>query len=125
MFRAGKLSLPLVAALAAALWAGGCAARPAGSRSGSAARPGAAPTSLGMAPISLAAGRVASVNASARFVVVSFPVGQVPPNDTRFAIFHAGQKVGALKISGPAQDTFTVGDITAGSAQEGDEVRAE
>jgi hypothetical protein len=28
-------------------------------------------------------------------------------------------------VTGPAAETFTVGDIAAGSAQEGDEVRAE
>ena len=70
-------------------------------------------------------GRVASVNAQARFAVVNFPVGQVPANETRLGIFRAGAKVGVLKISGPAADNFTVGDIIDGSAQDGDEVRAE
>jgi hypothetical protein len=65
------------------------------------------------------------VIAPAKFAVISFPVAQMPANDTRLAIFRAGAKVGEVKISGPAQGTFTVGDITAGSAQEGDEVWAE
>jgi hypothetical protein len=65
------------------------------------------------------------VNAQANIVVVSFPIGQLPDNGTKFSLFRAGAKVGEIKISGPAAETFTVGDITAGSAQEGDEVRAE
>ena len=35
------------------------------------------------------------------------------------------RKSGELKVSGPQEDTFTVGDITAGSVQVGDEVRLE
>lgn len=82
-------------------------------------------TNFVIAPAIVAAGRVASVNAQARFAVVNFPVGQVPARDTRFAIYHSGQRVGSLRISGPAEGTFTVGDIIAGSAQDGDEVRPE
>lgn len=78
-----------------------------------------------MTPARLPIGRIASVNAQAKFAVINFPVGQLPPNDTRFSIFHAGMKTGEIRITGPAQDTFTVGDIIAGTAQEGDEVRGE
>jgi hypothetical protein len=70
-------------------------------------------------------GRIASVNAQAKFAVISFPIGQLPANETKFAIFHGGAKVGEIRITGPAQENFTVGDIMAGAAQEGDEVRAE
>ncbi|HTD66036.1 MAG TPA: hypothetical protein VK846_05840, partial [Candidatus Limnocylindria bacterium] len=68
---------------------------------------------------------ISSVNQPGKFAVVNFPVGQVPPNDTRLSIFRAGTKVGEMRVSGPAADTFTVGDITSGEAAEGDEVRAE
>jgi len=64
-------------------------------------------------------------NAQAKFAVINFPLGQLPANDTRLSIFHAGMKAGEIKITGPAQESFTVGDIVSGSAQEGDEVRAE
>ena len=76
-------------------------------------------------PATSAVGRVASVNLPGKFVVLSFPIGQVPTNDTRLAIFHAGAKVGEVRVTGPAQENLTVGDITAGMAEDGDEARAE
>jgi hypothetical protein len=82
-------------------------------------------TNLVITPAKSAVGRVASVNQQARFAVVSFPIGQVPPVDSRFAVFRGGEKTGELKMTGPTQDSFTVGDIVAGMVQEGDEVRAE
>ena len=84
-----------------------------------------ASTNLVIKPASSAVGRVASVNLQGRFVVLSFPIGQLPTNDTRLAIFHAGAKVGEVRITGPAQENLTVGDITAGTAEDGDEVRGE
>ena len=68
-------------------------------------------------------GRVSSVNASLRFVVLTFPLGQVPPADTHLGVFRNGANVGELKITGPRQDDNTVADIMAGDAQVGDEVR--
>jgi len=82
-------------------------------------------TNVVMTPARSATGRISSVNQPGKFAVVNFPVGQVPPNDTRLSIFRAGTKVGEMRVSGPAADTFTVGDITSGEAAEGDEVRAE
>lgn len=82
-------------------------------------------TNLVIAPTRSAVGRVASVNAQAKFAVINFPIGQLPANETRLSIFHAGMKSGEIRITGPAQENFTVGDIVAGSAQEGDEVRAD
>jgi hypothetical protein len=76
-------------------------------------------------PASTLVGRVASVNAPASIVVVSFPIGQLPENGTKFSLFRGGAKVGEIRISGPTAETFTVGDIIAGSARDGDEVRAE
>jgi len=84
-----------------------------------------ASTNLVIKPSSSAVGRVASVNLPGRFVVLSFPVGQVPTNNTRLAIFHAGAKVGEVRVTGPAQENLTVGDITAGAAEDGDEARSE
>src|SRR4051812_8255249 len=84
-----------------------------------------AQTNLVITPAKSSVGRVASVNKAGNFAVINYPIGQVPANDTRLSIFHGGQKVGEVKISGPAADNFTVGDITSGSAQDGDEVRAE
>ena len=82
-------------------------------------------TNLVITPVKSPIGHIASVNAQAKFAVINFPVGQVPPNETRLSVFHSGAKTGEIKITGPAQENFTVGDIISGSAQEGDEVRAE
>ena len=70
-------------------------------------------------------GRIASVNKQANIVIVSFPVGQLPANNTRAAVFHAGMKAGEVKITGPAVESLIAGDIIAGSVEEGDEVRME
>ena len=82
-------------------------------------------TNLVMTPTASPVGRVASVNAQAKFAVISFPVGQLPANESKLAVFRAGTKVGEIRVTGPSQENFTVGDITMGTAQEGDEVRAE
>lgn len=66
-----------------------------------------------------------SVSKEGNFAVVSFPLGQVPSNGTVFSVYRSGMKTGQLKISGPAQESLTVGDFIAGVGQEGDEVRAE
>ena len=71
------------------------------------------------------AGKVVSVNQNLRFVVLDFPFGDMPALDQRMSVFRQGQKVGELKVSGPQNDTNIVADITAGSAQVGDEARQE
>jgi hypothetical protein len=88
-------------------------------------RPSTGNTNLVITPASSLVGRVASVNAQAGIVVLGFPIGQLPENGTKFSLFRAGAKVGEVKVTGPAAENFTVGDISAGTAREGDEVRAE
>jgi hypothetical protein len=68
-------------------------------------------------------GRVAMVNAEARFVVISFPPGPVPPTDHRLSVYRNGLKVGEVKVTGPRNENNTVADITAGDVQVHDEVR--
>ena len=70
-------------------------------------------------------GKVVSVNQELRFVVLDFPLGDMPLVDQRLSVYRQGQKVGELKVSGPQNDTNIVADITAGNAQVGDEVRQE
>ena len=82
-------------------------------------------TNLLITPVNSSVGHVASVNPQARFAVVSFPIGQLPATDTRLSLFRGDKKVGEIKITGPAQDNLTVGDIIVGAAREGDEVRGE
>ena len=67
--------------------------------------------------------KVVRYNSVGRFVVLSFPVGQMPETGQTFSIYHAGAKVGEVKITGPQRDTDTVADLTQGSAEEGDDVR--
>ncbi len=67
--------------------------------------------------------RVASYNSVGRFVVLSFPVGQMPDMDQTFFLYRAGLKVGEVKITGPQRDNDVVADLVTGTAQVGDEVR--
>jgi hypothetical protein len=81
-----------------------------------------APTPIVTPDTSLSA-KVVRYNSVGRFVVLSFPVGQVPPTGQTFFLYRAGMKVGEVKITGPQRDNDTVADLTAGDAQEGDDVR--
>jgi hypothetical protein len=67
-------------------------------------------------------GTVSWVNADWRFVVLTFPVGQMPALEQRLSVYRRGLKVGELKVSGPQQDDSIVADITAGEAARGDTV---
>ena len=68
-------------------------------------------------------GKVAHVNPTARFVVLTYPLGKLPPIEKRLSVYRNGMKVAELKVTGPARDQNTVADITAGEAQPGDEAR--
>ena len=68
-------------------------------------------------------GRVASANATLRFVVLTFPLGQLPANDSLMDVYRNGNKVGEVKITGPQRDENTVADVVSGGAEKGDEVR--
>jgi hypothetical protein len=76
-------------------------------------------------PGSSNSGRISSVNAGARFVVISFASGQLPALERQLGVFRNGLKVAEIKITGPHRDGNTVGDILAGECQAGDEVRLE
>lgn len=68
-------------------------------------------------------GRVTSVKPELRFVVLTFPLGQLPPLGSRMNVFRNGAIVGEIKITGPQRDDNSVADIVLGDAQKGDEVR--
>jgi hypothetical protein len=68
-------------------------------------------------------GKVATVNPTARFVVLSFPVGRLPAVEARLNLYRRGLKVGELKVTGPQLDDNIVADVVAGEAEVGDEVR--
>lgn len=68
-------------------------------------------------------GRIASVNTNLRFVVLTFPIGQMPPIDDHLNVYRNGFKVAELKITGPQREDNTVADIVSGDPITGDEVR--
>lgn len=68
-------------------------------------------------------GTVARVNVSARFVIITFPVGTLPTPGQEMFIYRHGLKVGDVKVSAPQQDNNTAADIIAGEAGVGDEAR--
>jgi hypothetical protein len=69
------------------------------------------------------AARVVSYNASGRFVVLSFPPGQMPKLEQSLFLYRDGMKVGEVKITGPQRDNNIVADLVTGEAQVGNEVR--
>ena len=74
-------------------------------------------------PDSSLTAKVASYNATGRFVVLSFPVGHLPGTDQTLFLYREGLKVGEVKVTGPQRDNDTVADLVTGTAQVGDEVR--
>ena len=76
-----------------------------------------------MTPARSIAGRVVTVNNTARFVVLNYPFGFLPSIDQRLNVYRQGQKVGQLKVSGPQQDTNTAADLLTGEVQIEDEAR--
>jgi hypothetical protein len=69
------------------------------------------------------AGRVTYLDEKLRFVVLTFPLGQLPPAASRMNVFRNGAIVGEVKISREQRDDNTVADIVLGDARKGDEVR--
>ncbi len=69
------------------------------------------------------AAKVVSYNATGRFVVLSFPPGQMPKLEQSLFLYRDGMKVGEVKITGPQRDNNIVADLVTGEAQVGDEVR--
>jgi len=68
-------------------------------------------------------GKVVKVNPAGRFVVLNFPIGHLPTLEQRLNVYRLGLKIGEVKVTGPQMDDNIVGDVVAGDAQAGDEVR--
>ena len=68
-------------------------------------------------------GTVAWVNTELRFVVVTFPVGQLPVQGQRLNVYRGGLKMGEVRVNGPQQDDSVVADVVTGEAGQGDAVR--
>lgn len=92
---------------------------------GSPARPNRGSTNTVVTPSFTLTGKIFSVNSSARFVVVNFPLATLPRLYSHLSVYRNGLKVGDLRVSGPQYDNNSVADITAGQAQPGDDVRGD
>ena len=68
-------------------------------------------------------GRVVRTNVRLNFVVLDFGLHGLPPIGGQFAIYRLGKKVGQVRVSGPAWDTYTVADIIEGEIWMGDEAK--
>jgi len=82
-----------------------------------------ATVSVSPATIAPATGRIARVNPDGAFVILSYPLGKVPPVGRRLSVYRNGVKVGELKVSEPQYQQHTAADILAGEARAGDEAR--
>lgn len=83
----------------------------------------AAPQKRTVTPMNSNAGRIASVNAALHYVVIDYSLGTLPQIDQHLGIYRAEQKVGEVRITGPVRNSNIAGDIVAGEARVGDEVR--
>ncbi len=68
-------------------------------------------------------GKVSSVDLNLRFVVLTFPVGQMPAVNQQLNLYRDGLKVGIVNVSGPQRDDSIVADLIMGEAQTGDQAR--
>lgn len=115
----------------------GCARKPVTPRDQAAAIAGPAPVAAPVAksngaaspaaekvapgPIEALSGKVSSANASLKFVVLTFPIGQMASINQKLNLYRAGVKVGEVVVTGPQRDENIIADIVAGEAQVGDE----
>ena len=113
--------MPLTLVIAGMLAAGCLHHRPA--RPASPATPAAVAPQPIVTPDNSLTARVVSYNASGRFVVLSFPVGQMPKLEQGLFLYRDGMKVGEVKITGPQRENNIVADLVTGEAEVGDEVR--
>jgi hypothetical protein len=82
-----------------------------------------APLTVSPATSASPAGRVARVNSGGGFVILTYPLGKLPPLGKHLGVYRNGMKVGELKVCEPQYQQNTAADITAGEAQAGDEAR--
>ena len=82
-----------------------------------------AKTNLIVTPAEGLAGKVVSVNSVGKFVVLSFPLAQMPAFEHHLNVYRRGLKVAELKVTGPKLDDTIVADVVQGNAEVGDDVR--
>jgi hypothetical protein len=86
------------------------------------AAPVVAPAAIVTPDDSLTA-KVVSVNSVGRFVILNFPMEQMPRLQQPLFLYREGLKVAEVRVSGPQQDDNIAADVIAGDAQVGDVVR--
>jgi hypothetical protein len=74
-------------------------------------------------PSAALTGKIMLVNANARYVVITYPVGRLPDAGQRLQVYRKSLKIGEVKITGPQKDLHTVADVLTGECQVGDEVK--
>ena len=89
--------------------------------------PVVAPT-IGMAKLTINPdnsldGRVVNADAGGRFVILNFPLGQMPSLDSVMTVYRRGVKVGQIKITGPQRDDSIAADVISGEARVEDAAR--
>ena len=72
-------------------------------------------------PVEALSGKVSSANANLKFVVLTFPIGQMAALNQKLNVYRAGVKVGELVVTGPQRDENIIADVVGGEAQVGDE----
>ena len=68
-------------------------------------------------------GKVVRTNEKLNFVVLDFGFKRLPRAGQQLGIYRLGEKIGQVRVSGPAWDTYTVADIVEGEIWVGDEAR--
>ena len=74
-------------------------------------------------PTAAVHGKIVLLNPGTRYVIVSYPFGNIPAADRRLNVYRGGLKVAEIKMNNFRLDTNIVADIVAGECQVGDEVR--
>ncbi|HTH47559.1 MAG TPA: hypothetical protein VMB21_08620 [Candidatus Limnocylindria bacterium] len=67
--------------------------------------------------------KVLRVEERLRFVVLDYSLSPIPPFGTVLEVERDGQKVGEVKVTGPASGVTTAADIVNGAIQPGDLAR--
>ena len=68
-------------------------------------------------------GKVVRTNLKLNFVVLDFGFKRLPQVGQQLGIFRLGKKIGQVRVSGPAWETYTVADIVDGEIWVGDEAK--
>ena len=68
-------------------------------------------------------GKVVRTNEKLNFVVLDFGFKRLPRAGQQLGIYRLGEKIGQVRVSGPAWETYTVADIVEGEIWVGDEAR--